>query len=182
VVGFDREGPCASVTIYPRRYLLIAIVLVMPISPEQFVTLLPAAAQWAEDQEVMILRTGVALSDIQQADARRVGVSLPGKIRLLKVSAIPAPLDPALAWAAADISLITPQTVGMALRYGIFLRSDYWNNRLTFLHECVHTAQYERMGGFLPFLRQYLNECVTIGYPEAPMEQEAIRKAASVVG
>jgi hypothetical protein len=154
----------------------------MPASPEQFANLLPAAAQWAEDQETMILRMGVALSYAQQSDARRAGVSNPGKIRLLKVSAIPAPLDSALALAADEINLITPQTIGMALRYGIFLRSDHWNDRLTIVHECVHTAQYERMGGFLPFLQQYLLECATIGYPESPMEQEAITKAATVVG
>jgi hypothetical protein len=158
------------------------MMLSMPISPEQFVTLLPAAAQWASDQEALILRSGVALSDAQQKDARQAGVSNPGKIRLLKVSAIPVPLDPALANAAAQINLITPQTVGMALRYGIFLRTDYWSDRRTFVHECVHTGQYERMGGFLPFLQKYLHECVTDGYPEAPMEQEAITKAQSIVG
>ncbi len=70
----------------------------------------------------------------------------------------------------------------MALRYGIYLRSDHWNHRSTIVHECVHTAQYERLGGFLPFLRQYLQECVTIGYPAAPMEQEAILTAAQMVG
>ena len=39
------------------------------------------------------------------------------------------------------------------------------------VHELGHTAQYERLGGFEPFLRQYLSQCLTIGYPEAPMEQ-----------
>jgi hypothetical protein len=31
-------------------------------------------------------------------------------------------------------------------------------------------------------LRQYLNECVTIGYPAAPMEQEAITTTARMLG
>jgi hypothetical protein len=44
----------------------------------------------------------------------------------------------------------------------------------------VHTAQYERLGGIEPFLRQYLRECLTIGYPEAPLEQEAIATIASL--
>jgi hypothetical protein len=153
----------------------------MSISPEQFVTLLPAAAQWAEDQEKAILRSGVNLNEAQQNDARRVGVKNPGKIRLLKVSVIPAPMDPALAQAAAEISLITEHTAGLTLRYGIFLRVDRWNDRELLIHECVHTAQYERMGGFLPFLQQYLLECVTIGYPAAPLEQEAIDTAAKIV-
>jgi len=46
--------------------------------------------------------------------------------------------------------------------------------RLVF-HELVHTLQYERFGGFPQFLKQYLHECITVGYPEAPLEQEARR-------
>jgi hypothetical protein len=34
--------------------------------------------------------------------------------------------------------------------------------------------------GFLPFLRKYLMECIDIGYPEAPLEQEAIRMAEKI--
>jgi hypothetical protein len=37
----------------------------------------------------------------------------------------------------------------------------------------VHVRQYEQLGGFAPFLRQYLWECVTVGYLHAPMEREA---------
>ena len=36
-------------------------------------------------------------------------------------------------------------------------------------------AQYERFGGFRLFLERYLHECITIGYPAAPLEQEAKR-------
>ena len=154
----------------------------MPLSPEQFANLLPAAVQWSQDQEVQVLRLGIPLSAVQQEDAKRAGVVTPGKIRLLKVSAIPLPMDPALAHAAAEINLITPRTGGLTLRYGILLRADCWTDRKLLVHECVHTGQYERMGGFMPFLQQYLMECVTIGYPAAPMEQEAILKAASIVG
>jgi hypothetical protein len=35
--------------------------------------------------------------------------------------------------------------------------------------------QCEKIGGFSPFLRKYLWECIEIGYPEAPLEQEAVR-------
>ncbi len=37
-----------------------------------------------------------------------------------------------------------------------------------------------RMGGFQQFLQQYLLECLTIGYPDAPMEQEAITTALRI--
>lgn len=154
----------------------------MSITPEQLQILLPDACAWAEEQEGNILSSGVGLTESQLSDAAKAGVVSPDKIRLLKVSAVPVPNDPVLAAAAAAIKLITPSTSGMALRYGIFLRTDVWTDREILVHECVHTAQYERLGGFLPFLRAYLYQCVTIGYPEAPMEQEAIRTAAEICG
>jgi hypothetical protein len=80
--------------------------------------------------------------------------------------------------AAAAIQFLTPATRGLALRYGIFVRSDCWGERALVAHELAHTAQYERLGGIRPFLRQYLMECLTIGYPAAPLEQEAIVAAS----
>jgi hypothetical protein len=40
--------------------------------------------------------------------------------------------------------------------------------------------QYERLGGLQQFLQQYLHECITIGYPAAPMEQEAVTTTAKL--
>jgi hypothetical protein len=48
------------------------------------------------------------------------------------------------------------------------------------VHELVHTSQYEKLGGFLPFLRKYLLQLINIGYPDAPMEQEAIKIAEKI--
>lgn len=70
----------------------------------------------------------------------------------------------------------------MSLRYGIFIRKEYWRDPYLLAHECVHTAQYERLGGFSNFLKAYLRECLEIGYPEAPMEQEAILKSEALRG
>jgi len=148
------------------------------ITPEQFALLLPLACKWAEDQEQVILHVGIALSNAQLTDARNVGVINPERIRLMVVNRIPMPDQPSLHAAATATQLITPSTGGLTLRYGIYIRSDCRTNRLLIMHEFVHTAQYERLGGFLPFLQQYLHECVTIGYPAAPMEQEAINTAA----
>jgi hypothetical protein len=44
---------------------------------------------------------------------------------------------------------------------------------LLIVHELAHVAQYERLGGILPFLRKYLFECLTVGYAAAPLELEA---------
>ncbi|HEX7860448.1 MAG TPA: hypothetical protein VF773_08995 [Verrucomicrobiae bacterium] len=145
------------------------------ITPEHFNLLLPQACAWAEEQERIIMREGVPLTTIQLADARRIGIAQPERVRLRVVEEIPSPTNPDLQAAAEMTGLISPLTIGLTLRYGIFIRSDHWGERRLVVHELVHTLQYERLGGFEPFLRQYLQECLTIGYPAAPMEQEARR-------
>lgn len=139
-----------------------------------FDKLLPIAVKWVESMEIRILREGVALTELEKADARAIGLREPDRVRLLSLSRAPVPDDPALRASAAAIRFLTPATRGLALRYGIFLRSDCWRDRKLIAHELVHTAKYERLGGIEPFLRQYLWECLTQGYPEAPLEQEAI--------
>ena len=146
----------------------------------RFDTLLPLAVQWATEQEQRILREGVPLSEREIADAKAVGVREPQRVRLLQVAKIPRPSDPQLAAAADAIQFLSPATRGLTLNYGIFIQSDCWRERLLVIHELVHTAQYEQLGGILPFLRKYLFECITIGYPEAPMEKEAMEMATQL--
>jgi len=152
------------------------------ITPEQFEMLLPLACEWAASQEQRILATGETLSDAMLADARLVGVAAPDRVRLLCVPEIPIPDDPALRAATLETQFLSPLTRGLALRYGIFIRSDCRSDQTMVIHELGHTAQYERLGGFEPFLRRYLFECLTIGYPEAPMEQEVIELTARICG
>ena len=148
------------------------------ITQEQFRVLLPLACAWAEEQERIILRDGTLLTPFQIADALKIGVAHPEKVRLLGVGVVPIPEHPALRAAAEATHLISPFTGGLTLRYGIFIRADCWGNRQLVFHELVHTMQYERLGGFQQFLQQYLYECITIGYPAAPMEQEAVTTTA----
>jgi hypothetical protein len=151
-----------------------------PLTPEQFEELLPLAAAWAEEQEHHILASGISLTTAQLSDARAVGVTQPERVRLLVVQRIPEPQHPILRAAAEATGLLGPGTAGLSLRYGIYLRQDVATNRHTIAHELVHTAQYERCGGLANFLRLYLHECLTIGYPAAPMEQEAIHASAKL--
>jgi hypothetical protein len=150
------------------------------ISQKDFKLLVPLAATWAEEQERIILREGVPLTPFQIADAKKLGVAHPEKVRLLKVTAILMPEHPLLRTAAETLGLISPHTAGLTVRYGIFIRADCWGVRPLVFHELVHTSQYERLGGFQPFLQQYLYECITIGYPGAPMEREADLKTANL--
>jgi hypothetical protein len=152
------------------------------ITAEQFRRLLPLACTWAEEQESIILRDGVPLTPNQVEDARRIGVTHSERVRLRVVEEIPLPTHPGLRMAAEMTGLISPMTIGLTLRYGIFIRSDCWGERRLVVHELVHTLQYERLGGFMPFLRQYLQECIAIGYPAAPMEQDAKRIERELCG
>jgi hypothetical protein len=147
----------------------------------QFDRLLPLAANWVQRQEKRMLRLGVPLSDQELTDANAIGVAEPDQVRLLQLDQVPFPTDPMLKAAAVAIQFLTPATRGLTLRHGIFVRSDCWRDRALIAHELVHVAQYERLGGILPFLRQYLFECLTIGYPAAPMEQEAIRLSRKIL-
>jgi hypothetical protein len=147
------------------------------LSAEEFEMLLPLAAAWAEEHESHILAHGRPLTPQQLADGCEMGVAQPERVRLLIVPQIPMPEHPLLAAAGKAAGLLSPFTAGLTLRHGIYIRGDMAGDRFLVAHELVHTGQYERLGGILPFLRQYLHECLTIGYPEAPLEQEAVAAA-----
>src|ERR1051326_6248924 len=124
----------------------------------QFENLLPLAAAWATEQEQEILRDGVPLSSEEIDDAGAVGIQDPNRVRLLRVDTIPRPAQPQLKAACDAIDFLTPATRGLTLGHGIFVRSDCWRDRLLVVHELVHVAQYEKLGGIHPFLRRYLYE------------------------
>ena len=147
----------------------------------QLQVLLPLAVEWAAEQQERILRDGVPLSIRELADALRVGVKDPERIRLLQVETIPSPAHPVLQAAYQVGKLVPTAPRGLTVYYGIFVRADYWRDRRLIVHELVHIAQYERLGGIEPFLRQYLTECATVGYSKSPMEGEAITTAARVL-
>ncbi len=146
----------------------------------QFDKLLPLAVKWATAVEARILQEGIPLTQESLADARAIGLRQPERVRLLALARVPMPDNLTLKTAAAAIQFLTPATRGLTLRYGIFIRQDCWGDRQLVAHELVHTAQYERLGGIEPFLRQYLLECLQIGYPAAPLEQEAIALASQL--
>ncbi|HKS36187.1 MAG TPA: hypothetical protein VJW76_03285 [Verrucomicrobiae bacterium] len=140
------------------------------------------ASAWVLEQERLILAKGVPLSDPQLSDAKLAGVAYPERVRLLRVEQIPFPEQPDLKSMVEAMKLTNPPTPGLALRYGIYLRSDFWGQRWQLLHELARTAQYERLGGVRAFLECYLYECLAIGPTAAPMEQEAITIAQRICG
>jgi hypothetical protein len=152
----------------------------MTFTAEEFSNLLSLAATWVEGQEQIALDNGIPLTDSQLIDARAVQVGNPERVRLLKVSAVPIPSHPILKAVCDNTKAITSTTKALSVRYGILIRAEQWHDRQFVVHELVHTAQYERFGGIEAFLREYLAECLTFGYPHGAMEQEAIRTAARI--
>jgi hypothetical protein len=146
----------------------------------KFDVLLPLAVQWAERQENHILAAGVSLTAQEIDDAIAAGVRDHDRVRLLPVKSIPCPEDGPLHMACVAISFLTPATRGLTVGHGIFVRQDCWRNRALIAHELAHIAQYERLGGFTPFLRQYLIECLTVGYENSPLEREAVTVSAGI--
>jgi len=126
------------------------------IDQKAFDRLAPMAANWAAAQEKYILQHGVPLTAAQIADARRVEVQDPARIRVLVVDRIPLPDDLELANAARQAQIITEASRGMAIGYGIIIRADSWKNRELLLHQLVHVAQCERSGGLESFVIEYL--------------------------
>jgi hypothetical protein len=110
-------------------------------------------------------------------DARKIGVAHPEKIRLLKVDRVP-PTNQFLRAVGTKLGFVSWRTVGMTLRYGIFIHAQHWGERRLLTHELAHVAQYERFGGFRRFLFRYLQECVDPGYPLGELELEAKRAEA----
>jgi hypothetical protein len=143
--------------------------------------ILPMACRWAEAQEGRILENGVPLDHVQLSDAELAGVRCKERIRVAYVDRIPFPLNPLVRRVAERMGMMSPRIAGLTLRYGIYIRSDRSRDRGLLVHEFVHTRQYEVYGGFGPFLESYLHECITVGYPLGPMEQEARRVESTLV-
>ncbi len=144
--------------------------------------ILPVAVAWVKKQEQRILSAGVPLNQEQLRDAVTAGVKHAERVRLLRVTTVPSLPLRSLNTLAFKLRLLSPSTAGLTARYGIFIREDFWENRSLVAHELAHTAQYERLGGINPFLRDYLSECLVEGYPFGPLETEASEAARRICG
>jgi hypothetical protein len=138
------------------------------------------AARWVEWHERRILKHGIPLPPESLADAARMGVAEPEKIRLMRVDAIPMLNGRLVKMLASRLPEISANTVGLTLGHGIYIRTPWWGDRHLIAHECVHVGQYERCGSAAAFLTAYFTQCIEDGYPAAAMEQEAILRAAEV--
>ncbi|MDF1739939.1 MAG: hypothetical protein P1U86_12330 [Verrucomicrobiales bacterium] len=135
---------------------------------------LPLATRWVEKQESVIMREGRPLSEWETMWAQDVGVSKPEEVRILPVPRIPTPGS----WITRIFGVFGEGPTGMAVNYGIYLEASNATNPSLLVHELTHVAQFERMGGIGAFLEEYIYQCVSDGYWDCAMEQEARDAAA----
>lgn len=133
----------------------------------------PVLVPWAWWQERNILRQGRPLSAGQLAFAKTLGMADPHRVRILALPRIPMPAPNWLVDCFRKIFPGFPTPAGMTLGHGIFVIPELLDCDALIHHELVHVLQHERCGGHGKFLWLYLQQCLTVGYDQAPLEVEA---------
>lgn len=139
---------------------------------------LPLGVRWIRRQEAAILREGRPLQDWERSWAEEVGVRRPEEIRILPVPRVPTPGLAITRLLHRLFGFLFESPTGMAVNYGIYLEASQATNPSLLVHELTHVAQFERLGGVGPFLKEYLTQCVRDGYWDSDLEQEARDAAA----
>lgn len=134
--------------------------------------LLPKAIAWAEEEALRAATSGRALTAEETVLARKVGVVTPELIRIQSCDRLPMPQDPSLQVAAVQTGLLGPGMVGLTFSYSVFICRGNETRRLL-AHEFRHVFQYEQSGSIARFLPVYLQQIVTQGYWNAPLEIDA---------
>jgi hypothetical protein len=146
-----------------------------------FKALLLRTTVWAEMQARLILEKGRGLDEQETALARRAGVRYPGEVLLLVVASLPIPEENDLKEALREFALVKQDTKGLTIGYNIFLLQG-WLSEALLAHQLVKVAQCEGCEGIPNFFTKYVSEILRYGYPNAPMEQEAITFARDFAG
>lgn len=134
--------------------------------------LLPKAIAWAQKEESRAATSGRILTADEITLARKVGVVNAELIRVQSCDRLPMPLDPSLQAAAVQTGLLGLGMVGLTLGHSVFVCRGHETRRLL-AHEFRHVFQYEQYGSIAGFLPVYLQQIVTVGYRNAPLEVDA---------
>jgi hypothetical protein len=134
--------------------------------------LLTPAVAWAEVQSQKVQQEGEPLSVASLLLAKRVGVNHPHLVRVNIVDQLPLPTEPLLRQAALQTGLLGPGMVGLTLGHSILVVRGHLGPRLL-SHELRHVHQYEAHGSIAGFLPVYLEQIASVGYYNAPFEQDA---------
>jgi hypothetical protein len=136
--------------------------------------LLPLVFDWVQSQEIQVLASGRALTDIEAKLAVAVGVRDRDRVRLKFFTQIPRPDNPELRALGVQTGLLGPHIRGITFGHAIYIRHGQATNRLI-SHELRHVHQYEAAGSIAAFLGTYLEQIAIVGYERAPLELDAQR-------
>lgn len=142
--------------------------------------ILPSAIAWAQFHSDYVARVGESLPAQLIKVAEHVGVTQPGRIRVKLVDSLPLPDEPLLRDAALQTGLLGPDIVGLTLGHSVYIVSGHPTVRLL-SHEFRHVHQYEVLGGIERFLPVYLQQIVSFGYLQAPLEIDAQAREIDVL-
>ena len=143
------------------------------MTEEELERLLPKAVEWVTMQESIICKRGLPLTPPQLTDARHLKIQHPEKIRILSHPSVPFPVSSDLQQAIVETGVLNNTVKSALFGYGIWLHSDYVDNRFLLVSEMYLLSQLEEMGGIEPFCRTYLQQCIKPGINLCQMEQQA---------
>lgn len=140
------------------------------------------ASPWAWYHQQIILSKGRLLRAREQEICAHLGILYSENLRIMEVSQIPNPLrkyshcfsEQLMERFLADIS-------GITLGQGIYVRKIHADSLELISHELVHIRQYQHAGSIWRFMREYIYQCLTEGYYDAPWEVEARLGSANVI-
>ncbi len=104
-----------------------------------------------------------------------MGVAGPERVRLCVVSTMPKPDHDLLVDAMKQSNFLGEGTLGLTLGHAILVLSGHEHHKWLLRHEMRHVAQYEQAGSIGGFLQAYLEQVLSVGYHDAPLEVDARR-------
>jgi len=141
----------------------------------KFLFYLPAVlvAIWSKRKEKAGAIKGRVLSELELKIIEPLHIFHPYKVRIHYIDKIEHPLS----FMFNNISWISKMAasspIGITFGYTIFIDKRYYSNLHLLIHELVHVKQYEKSGGHVSFLAEYIYQCLKFGYSNCPFEKEA---------
>ncbi len=133
---------------------------------------LPLVVLWAKKHHDLIQEQGAELNEEGMEMARSVGVAEPERIRIMLVDEIPFQEDPVVYSLAKSVGMLSGQVSGITFGHSIYIVKACQSARL-YSHEFRHVHQYEVLGSIGAFMDVYLEQVMTFGYHQAPLEKDA---------
>lgn len=128
---------------------------------------------WTKYAASQIHKKGRLLTSIEKKIAHKINIKNPKQVRILEVDKITHPLSWTFTIASRFTKSVISNPIGLTLGHSIYIAKDYKQDLLLITHELIHVKQYEEKGGQIPFLKEYIFQCLKYGYANCPLEVEA---------